>query len=100
MALNALLIDPQRVWQGVWRWFDDSMLDCCQSLDVTREKGIVMSKLACLARCNGANAELVYAGSHEKNTFERFLADGFGFRAATHRQGEFRAFMIKTHSDS
>ena len=32
MALNALLIDPRRVWQGAWRWFDESMLDCCDPL--------------------------------------------------------------------
>ncbi len=39
MALNALLVDPKRVWQGVWRWFDESMLDCCESHEVMRLKG-------------------------------------------------------------
>lgn len=60
MALNSLLLDPQRVWQGVWRWFDESMLDCCESLDVVRMKGITLPKLSCLARCNGAHSTLVY----------------------------------------
>lgn len=46
MALNALLLDPNRVWQGVWRWFDESMLDCCEPLDVVRLKGIILPKLA------------------------------------------------------
>jgi hypothetical protein len=61
MALNTMLIDPGRVWQGVWRWFEDSMLDCCEPLAIVREKGIVMSKLACLARCNGAACSVTYA---------------------------------------
>eukprot|EP00606_Chrysophyceae_sp_TOSAG23-5_P000905 GSChrysophyteH2.ASY1.ANO1.1002.1 assembled CDS len=34
MVLNALLIDPCRVWQGVWRWFHDGMLDCCEDVCV------------------------------------------------------------------
>lgn len=69
MALNALLVDPQRVWQGVWRWYDDSMLDCCEPLDIVKAKGITMAKLACLARCNGTKA-VVKSGS--EMTVEEF----------------------------
>ena len=29
MSLNTLLIDPNRIYSGVWRWWDDSMLNCC-----------------------------------------------------------------------
>ena len=29
MALNALAIDPERLWKGAWRWFAEDMLDCC-----------------------------------------------------------------------
>jgi hypothetical protein len=39
MVLNSLLIDPRRVWKGVWRWFDESMLDCCEPLDIVMLKG-------------------------------------------------------------
>ena len=60
MALNSLLLDPKRVWQGVWRWFDESMLDCCEPLDIIRLKGITLPKLSCLARCNGAKSTLKY----------------------------------------
>jgi glutathione gamma-glutamylcysteinyltransferase len=60
MALNCLLLDPGRVWQGVWRWFDESMLDCCEPLDIVRMKGITLPKLSCLARCNGAYCSLNY----------------------------------------
>ena len=61
MALNALFIDPKRIWKGNWRWFDDSMLDCCVSLEDIRSNGITLPSLICLAKCNGANAHLTYA---------------------------------------
>jgi len=61
MALNALLVDPHRVWKGVWRWFDETMLDCCDPLDVIKMQGITLPKLGCLARCNGADINLFYA---------------------------------------
>lgn len=36
------------------------MLECCEPLDVVREKGICISKLTCLAQCNGATTKLKY----------------------------------------
>jgi glutathione gamma-glutamylcysteinyltransferase len=58
MALNALAIDPERLWKGAWRWFAEDMLDCCLSLAEIREHGVSLDQLACLARCNGAEAIL------------------------------------------
>ncbi|PON34755.1 Phytochelatin synthase [Parasponia andersonii] len=57
MVLNALAIDPGRKWKGPWRWFDDSMLDCCEPLDKIQSEGITFGKVACLAHCNGAKVE-------------------------------------------
>jgi len=57
-VLNALAIDPQRAWKGVWRWFADDMLDCCEPLDAIKANGITLEQLACLARCNGASFKL------------------------------------------
>lgn len=71
MALNSLLLDPQRVWQGVWRWFDESMLDCCEPLDIVRVKGITLPKLSCLARCNGAHSTLVYGDEVSVEEFRK-----------------------------
>lgn len=71
MALNSLLLDPGRVWQGVWRWFDESMLDCCEPLDIVRMKGITLPKLSCLARCNGASSVLKYGDKVSVETFRR-----------------------------
>jgi glutathione gamma-glutamylcysteinyltransferase len=59
VALNALSIDPGRLWKGPWRWFSEELLDCCVSLDQVRASGVDLDTLACLARCNGATATLV-----------------------------------------
>ncbi|MFO0553693.1 MAG: phytochelatin synthase family protein [Polyangiaceae bacterium] len=61
MALNALAIDPGRMWKGPWRWFDETLLDCCVPLDVVKQRGLTLSEIACLASCNGARAERVNA---------------------------------------
>lgn len=58
VALNALAIDPGRLWKGPWRWFSEELLDCCQPLERVREKGIPLDELACLAECNGAEARV------------------------------------------
>ncbi|CAK9088639.1 unnamed protein product [Durusdinium trenchii] len=57
MVMNALGVDPERVWKGPWRWFSESLLDCCEPLETVKERGITFSKVACLARCNGAHVE-------------------------------------------
>ena len=56
MVLNALAIDPGRVWKGVWRWFHEGMLSCCKDLALVRSEGVDLAELCCLARCNGAMA--------------------------------------------
>lgn len=63
MCLNALQIDPGRLWKGPWRWFSEELFDCCTSLSVAREKGISLSEFLCLARCNGVATEAYRANS-------------------------------------
>ncbi|KAG8091413.1 hypothetical protein GUJ93_ZPchr0012g20205 [Zizania palustris] len=55
VVLNALRINPGRRWKGPWRWFDESMLDCCEHLDKVRSHGITFGKVACLVHCAGAD---------------------------------------------
>ncbi|XP_068654853.1 glutathione gamma-glutamylcysteinyltransferase 1 isoform X2 [Aristolochia californica] len=57
MVLNALAIDPGRKWKGPWRWFDESMLDCCEPLEKVKKEGITFGKVACLGHCAGAKVE-------------------------------------------
>ena len=58
VALNALAIDPGRLWKGPWRWFSEDLLDCCVSLEEVRRRGLDLDEVTCLARCNGAAVEL------------------------------------------
>lgn len=57
MILNSLEIDPMRQWKGVWRWYDESMLDCCRSLEEIKVHGITLNEFECIALCNGLEAE-------------------------------------------
>jgi len=54
MALNAMQIDSGKIWKGSWRWFHESSLDCCVSLEQVAKTGITMPDFKCLAECNGA----------------------------------------------
>ena len=93
MCLNAMLIDPGRIYSGVWRWFDDSMLSCCEPLDKIQEVGITLNKLACLARCNGAVCDLIYA---QDIKFEQFKSDLI--KACTETCGMNRPILIASYS--
>jgi glutathione gamma-glutamylcysteinyltransferase len=63
VVLNALEIDPGRIWKGPWRWYGEELLDCCQPLSKVQEKGVTIDELACLARCNGARATVSRASA-------------------------------------
>lgn len=69
MALNALGIDPGRKWKGPWRWFDESLLDCCEPLPIVQQQGIPLRKLHCLARCNGAQSRIAYGDAVSLEAF-------------------------------
>jgi glutathione gamma-glutamylcysteinyltransferase len=85
VALNALAIDPGRVWKGPWRWYGEELLDCCAPLEVVREKGVTMEQLACLARCNGARATVVRASDASVEDLRALLrGEGTGVVAAAY----------------
>ena len=64
MVLNALSIDPRRVWKGNWRWFSEEMLETCdvrrigqkalQGVDIA---GLSFEEMLLLAECNGASVQ-------------------------------------------
>jgi glutathione gamma-glutamylcysteinyltransferase len=72
MALNTLQIDPGRVWKGVWRWYDESLLDCCKELALVQQEGITLDEFVCLARCNGCNAALTRTGAGAAGSVDSF----------------------------
>lgn len=74
VALNALGIDPGRLWKGPWRWFGEELLDCCVPLEQVRERGVSLDELACLARCNGAEVGLRRAEPGAEERWREALA--------------------------
>lgn len=75
VALNALAIDPGRLWKGPWRWFGEELLDCCVPLDLVRTRGLDLDELACLARCNGADVTLQRAEASTLESWRLALAE-------------------------
>jgi glutathione gamma-glutamylcysteinyltransferase len=75
-ALNALRIDPARLWKGPWRWFSEELLDCCKPLEEVRRLGLSLDEVACLARCNGTDVGLHRARSeHDVESFRAHVID-------------------------
>ncbi|GAB1543863.1 hypothetical protein NUACC21_65390 [Scytonema sp. NUACC21] len=73
VVLNALSIDPGRIWKGLWRWYSEEILDCCLQLPVIKQQGITLDQFACLARCNGARVELERYGNRTIEEFREAL---------------------------
>ncbi|KAK9733768.1 hypothetical protein RND81_04G090900 [Saponaria officinalis] len=73
MVLNALSIDPGRTWKGPWRWFDESMLDCCEPLEKVKAKGISFGKLTCLGHCAGANVQAFRTSESSISEFRNYI---------------------------
>ncbi|XP_047327818.1 glutathione gamma-glutamylcysteinyltransferase 1-like [Impatiens glandulifera] len=73
MVLNALAIDPGRKWKGPWRWFDESMLDCCEPLERVKAEGISFGKLVCLAQCAGAKVVAFRSNQSTIDDFRKYV---------------------------
>jgi hypothetical protein len=72
VVLNALAIDPGRTWKGPWRWFDESMLDCCEPLVKVKADGITFGNV-CLAHCAGARVQSFRADQTTIHDFRAHL---------------------------
>ncbi|EDO43790.1 predicted protein, partial [Nematostella vectensis] len=58
IVLNAMQIDPQRLWKTPWRWYTEDTLGV-ESMDSVREVGITVEEFQRLALRNGVACELV-----------------------------------------
>lgn len=58
---------------GPWRWFDDSMLDCCEPLAKIKAEGITFGNVACLAHCNGAKVETFRTSESTVDDFHKYV---------------------------
>jgi len=60
LVLNALAVDPGQNWKGPWRWYEESMLNCCVDMEEIKQSGITLQDFQCLAFCQGLSVELHY----------------------------------------
>ncbi|XP_025099563.1 glutathione gamma-glutamylcysteinyltransferase 3-like isoform X2 [Pomacea canaliculata] len=90
MALNALEIDPGRVWKGPWKWYHEDMLDCCISTELVRVQGITFDQFICLANCNSLDTDCVRC---DDSTNEKAFRDAV--QTMTQRED---AFLIVSYS--
>jgi len=69
VILNALAVDPKRRWKGGWRWYDETMLNCCVELEEVKRKGITFQTFTCLAKCQGLDVRTKYASESSLEEF-------------------------------
>ncbi|KAK5579948.1 hypothetical protein RB653_009637 [Dictyostelium firmibasis] len=75
MVLNALKIDPNRLWKGPWRWFAEDMLDCCIPIESVKKRGITFTEFSCLSKCNGANIKPYRGDESDINQFRNSIIE-------------------------
>ena len=90
MALNAFAVDPKQKWKGPWRWYEESMLNCCLDLEDVKETGITLKKFVCLAICQGIQADLTLAQNSSVETFREAI------KSACHEDNEDSVEILQT----
>ncbi|KAF8362226.1 pcs-1 [Pristionchus pacificus] len=77
MILNALEVDPgkvfngyypvkpRKVWMAPWRFYHETMLDCCVPVDNIKKVGLTLAQVSCLASCNRLSSEMHHAAETE-----------------------------------
>jgi glutathione gamma-glutamylcysteinyltransferase len=58
LVLNAFSVDPEQTWKGPWRWYEETMLNCCLDLEDVKTTGITLRDFRCLAHCQGLSVDL------------------------------------------
>lgn len=97
MVLNALQVDPKRLWKGVWRWFSEDVADCCRQLDIIDKEGITLAGLANLARCNGLDTQAVHADA-KRESLDTFRRDIFRISSELSCDGRLEKAVIVSYS--
>lgn len=75
IVLNALAVDPRRSWKGPWRWYHESMLNCCVDLEEVKATGITFNTFACLAKCQGLDVTAIHGSDSSVDEFRQVVKD-------------------------
>lgn len=81
MVLNALALDPKRLWKGNWRWFSEEMLETCDIRKPSHEPlagvdlhGLSFEEFLFLAECNGSNVRAFRSNESSLGKFRAAIA--------------------------
>jgi glutathione gamma-glutamylcysteinyltransferase len=72
IALNTFAVDPRQTWKGPWRWYDESLLNCCMDLEEVKKSGITLPTFRCLAVCQGLDVAISYADENTGSSLQDF----------------------------
>ena len=72
-VLNALFVDPGRTWKGPWRWYSETMLDCCVDMSTISTSGVTWDEWVCLGRCQGLRVEATRADEGDIDAFRALV---------------------------
>ena len=71
-VLLSMVCIHSMVFLSVFR-YHESMLDCCASLEVVKQKGITFKEFTCLARCSGLDVQMFQLTGHVTQQYFREL---------------------------
>ena len=69
MILNALLIDPNRRWNGIWRWFSEDIV-WCTDIKTIEKFGMNLEEFNIVSKCNNLFNILFRPDTNENDTRE------------------------------
>ena len=78
IVLNALAVDPMKVWKSPWRWYHENTLVCDSqlSLNFIQRHGMTLDQVAVTARLNSLNERVTHiTGSFTVDSFRKLVIE-------------------------
>lgn len=101
MMLNALKVDPKRLWRTPWRWFTEELLENSvdfAELELIRKTGITMEQFQSVSERNGVTCKLVRPSGDSDEGYEEFLSDLY--HVCTGRKNRWQDHSLKNSDDN
>jgi len=88
MIINALHIDPNRHWKGVWRWSSEYNLYCCP--EDYLKNGLNFEQFANLSHCNRTKVQAFYYTEEDTDREIPIITKGENSGKVLHSKIEFQ----------